>query len=732
MKIFPVIRFSNTCVPLIGLSLLVCTTFHAFAQDETVIDNNLSVSKMKARAKHAEETGDAYSALFYYQEVVKKDSLDFDNQMKLADLYRITRNYKEAEKTYSFIREKKPANYPFALYYKGLMQKMTGRYKEAKENLTLFSKESPNLGDKNFKLLLPKEIAGCDSAILYREFPENVNLTNAGPSINNPHTEFSPMFLDDQTMLFGSLREDSVKFYESHQEHYEKRPLRQVYKAEKINDEWEEQGEYDVFNDPAMDMGNFTYSPYTNRYYFSKCAKHSEHQVSCKIYYTEKTDGEWSKPVALPDPVNIPGYTSTQPAVVIDTTSSATVSGKDSTTTDKKTTPVKGQNPNKKQPVKKGSSPAASKTEYLYFVSDRPEGKGGLDIWYTYYIASKKTWAKPVNFGLANTSEMECTPFYHIPTQTLYFSSNGQVNAGGLDVFKMKKEGRRFFKPQNVSFPINSPQDELGFTLNTDGKKGFLVSNRPGGTPYFHETCCDDIFAFDLLPPKQFNCRLDLNVSKADTIPCEGKWLTLRTYDLKTKTETFDTLRLNKDCIIITPLDKNKRYSFKLDLPGYVKDSLMLETRDQASSDSISKTISLTPITKPVVPAVVVNEKPNEGKPFVLKDIQYETNQTTLNDDAKLALDSILIPFLNQHPTDKIQISSHTDDIGTHEYNMHLSKQRAANVLKYLHSQGIAHNRMQAEGYGETRPLVPNMNEDGTHNLINKSINRRTEFLIIK
>jgi OmpA-OmpF porin, OOP family len=726
MKIPPLVHFSvkhiiNVSVSLFFYLILISPSW---AQKETVIDNSISSSKMKARAKHALELGDPYTALFYYQEVVKKDSQDLDNTMQLADLYRITRNYKEAEKTYSYIRSSEPAKYPFSLYYKALMQKMTGQYQDAKENFILFQKESSNLADKNLKLQLPKEIAGCDSGIVYQEFPDNIVVKNAGKSVNQPHTEFSPLYVDEENMLFGSLRMDSLAYFDTHQEHYEKKPVRQVYKAKKVNGEWKEQGKYEAFNDPTMDMGNFSYSPNTNRYYFSKCAKDNQEQVSCKLYYIEKIKGKWSKPELLPDPINIEGYTSTQPTVMVDTTTSTPTLDSAAVQTQK--------TQNKKQPVKKGSNTnTSSKTEYLYFVSDRPEGKGGMDIWYTYYNSSKKTWAKPINFAVANTSETECTPFFHIPTQVLYFSSNGQVNAGGLDVFKMQKDGRKFLKPQNLSFPINSPQDELGFALNADGKRGFIVSNRPGGTPYFHETCCDDIFAFEIRPPKAFDCKLDLTVVKKDTTTCAGKWLKMHTYDLKTKKESFDTIKLS-DCTLEMPLDKNKRYAFTLDIPGYEKDSLVLETREMSSSDKISKNLVMKAIEPKKVEDIVVNEKPNEGEAFVLKDIQYESNKTELTEDAKAVLDSVLVPFLNLHPKDKILITSHTDDVGTHEYNIHLSKQRAHNVLKYLASKGISHQRMTAEGFGETKPIAPNLNQDGSPNMIGKSINRRTEFLIQK
>ena len=89
-----------------------------------------------------------------------------------------------------------------------------------------------------------------------------------------------------------------------------------------------------------------------------------------------------------------------------------------------------------------------------------------------------------------------------------------------------------------------------------------------------------------------------------------------------------------------------------------------------------------------------------------------------------------MIPFLKLHPTDKIIISSHTDDLGSNKYNMDLSQKRAIKVMEYLISKGIAANRIQAKGYGESKPITSNENPDGSANEIGRSINRRTEFLI--
>ena len=162
-----------------------------------------------------------------------------------------------------------------------------------------------------------------------------------------------------------------------------------------------------------------------------------------------------------------------------------------------------------------------------------------------------------------------------------------------------------------------------------------------------------------------------------------------------------------------------------------MNDTLFVETKDMCASPIIKKSLVLTPIDS-VKKEIQIIETPVEGTAFVLKDIQYETDQTDLNPAAQKAINDILIPFLLSHPDDKVIVSSHTDDAGSHKYNQVLSQHRAQKVMQYLISKGIAANRIQAKGYGETKPVTPNENPDGSANEIGRSINRRTEFLISK
>src|SRR6185437_12930024 len=245
-------------------------------------------------------------------------------------------------------------------------------------------------------------------------------------------------------------------------------------------------------------------------------------------------------------------------------------------------------------------------------------------------------------------------------------------------VFKMKREDKRFSKPENLGFPINSSCDDVGFTLNEKGDKGFIVSNRPGGTPFFHETCCDDIFEFEVLPVKPFVCNLDLNIIESDTIGCTpNQVLNIISFNSQTKEKAFEKATVN-DCIYKMPLKKHYVYKFYINREGYSIDTLTVETRDMCSTEIIERKLAMTKTKKDDI-ASIMAVKPTEGKAFVLKEIQYEVNQAELSDDSKMVLDSVLVPFLKQYPNDKLVINSHTDDQGSHKYNHKLSQLRADN-----------------------------------------------------
>src|SRR4030043_505633 len=125
-------------------------------------------------------------------------------------------------------------------------------------------------------------------------------------------------------------------------------------------------------------------------------------------------------------------------------------------------------------------------------ISTDVQGRGGLDIWYTVWNHNKNVYSKVRNLGTRiNTVGDEMTPFYDIPTHTMYFSSTGLPGMGGLDIFTAFGERRKWTNIRNAGYPLNSSYDDLYFTVSRSGEDGFFVSNRPGGSSFSDETCCD-------------------------------------------------------------------------------------------------------------------------------------------------------------------------------------------------------------------------------------------------
>ena len=680
--------------------LLLGNLYIGFSQTHEYPFQEHNPTKLKKLGDKALKFGDVYTALFYYEELVKVDSSNIEAHYKVAELHEATRNYTEAEINFNYIVTKAPKTHPDALYHLALMQKMQGKYDEAKLNFSNYY-ENLKSRDRDFKRQIQLEIAGCDTANYFNNFPSKGSVANLGNSVNHPHIEFSPLPLNENKLVFGTLREDTLHFYHINFEDKEPLPHRKLMLATKEGNTWIENGLFENFNDLEMEMGKITYSHNSKTYYLTKCISDIHHKTECHLYEAKNTKKGISEVTKLPEPVNIHGFSSTQPTVRFDT---------------------------------------LRKRDILYFVSDRPGGKGGKDIWYTYYDQRKKTWKKPNNLRLLNTPNSETTPYYDNQKDDLYFSSDGHATIGGFDVFKSEIRDGRYSTPINVGIPINSSADDLDFIfdINTD-KTGYLVSNRKGGHAYFHETCCDDIYSFSIEDIKPYKSELQIRIEDTS---CKEYTISFSSTDLKTNTTTNDSLSIT-DCNSIHKLNPHTNYSFICSRKGFFNDTLTLFTSNETIEEIIQKSFKLkpipapTPIVKDTTPTPVMTaevfEKLSESEaPIVLKDVQYEYNSTKLTPVSKAALKSGLVPYMLKHTEIKVVIASYTDSKGSEEYNKNLSQLRAQNVVDYLVEMGVNKNMLKAIGHGENNPIEPNEMPDGTDNPEGRKANRRTEFIINK
>lgn len=640
--------------------------------------------EIKGIAKNALRLGDTYTALFYYVEWATRKVDDASISYQVAELYRATRNYKEAENWYLKVKEIDPNGFVEGTFYLAQMQMSQGKYAEAKKNLEGFKRNAKDLKDPKYFKLTKSGIKSCDFAISHKDSSNTAVVEHLDNSINQPHVEFSPIIMDENTLVYGSLKEDGVNYYDVSLHDSLKIPLRKFYVAKKKDNEWKAEGELEgPFNEEGSQIGNGTLSANGSRFYFTRCKKNWMNKMICELFYSDLKNGEWQEEIRLNDLINMPNFTTTQPAI-----------GRES----------------------------KKNREIIYFVSDRPGGKGGLDIWYTEYDKRKDRYKPPKNAGAKiNSAGTEFTPFYDIPTHKLYYSSDGKTGFGGLDIYKADGEKSRWEPPINMGNEINSPADDLDFVLEDSNQGGFLVTNREGGSVLLNPTCCDDIYAFKFAE----YIEIDLKGLVMDSLEHLSDY-NLNIYinyglditvDNKELKERYLAQQLSIDeSRFSVQLEQGYSYTVEVTKEGYLNGSVDVSTVGITTSQTINEKINLSKIP---------------AEPMVLKGILYEFNSADLTANAKTTIDTTLYKILIDNPNIIVQIASHTDSKGTDSYNLSLSKKRAKSVVNYLLKLGIDKKRLTSQGFGESKPIAANQHADGSDNPEGRQLNRRTDFQIV-
>ncbi len=668
-----------------GLLMVLCLCTLQVALGQVAFQpDKLKPGQLKKYGKTALKGGDALTAIDCFTRYLKDKPDDIAVKYQLAEAYRLTRDYTSALPLYKEASEQAGDKYPLALLYYGLMQKATGDYPGALATLKKFRKDYDGGKDDPYKGQALFAYKGAEMAKYYIDtVPLNVDIKNVGTTINKVHMEFSPLYLNDSTLLFASLRIDSSQFYRF--DDSLNMPYRKFYTATKKGENWTFKGEYEgPFNTTTQHNGNGAFSLDGQRFYFSRCELNERKQTLCRIFESKLVDGVWQQPVALNEEINLSGYTQTQPTIGIESRLN--------------------------QPDR----------EVLYFVSNRPEGRGGLDIWYTMYNPKNDTYSKPYNAGSKINSKLDdITPFFDKVTRTLYYSTEGKPGLGGFDVFKAVGQRSKWAEPENIGYPLNTGADELYFANNANQKEGFFVSNRAGSVTIKNETCCDDIYAY------KFRETLDIilagKVTATDTndvtIVMKDATVSLIYVDPVSKIEIpIRTMQTDSVGNFEFVLENKKDYKIMVSQSGHFGDEISIAGKNYTVSTKLNQDFNLGMIP---------------SKPIVLENIYYEYNSAKLTPDAKNVLDTTLLPLMNRNPLLVIELGSHTDSVGTVGYNLTLSKNRAISVVEYLISKGIDKRRLVAKGYGETVFVAPNSNPDGTDNPEGRQRNRRTEFTVI-
>ncbi len=357
--------------------------------------------------------------------------------------------------------------------------------------------------------------------------------------------------------------------------------------------------------------------------------------------------------------------------------------------------------------------PALSPDEKtMYFASDMPGGFGKSDL-YKVKINDDGSFGTPENLGKTiNTEGRETYPFVTAQNE-LYFSSDAHPGLGGLDIFVTKiPEDGKFKKILNIGEEANSPKDDFAFIINTDTKRGFLSSNRDGGQGN------DDIYKF--LETKEIFCEQAIFgvITDAETnaiLP--NTKLTLMDEKFNKIKETVS----DKDGKYeFTELDCETKYYIRAELAGYNTKEVPAITGKEKGKTEVN--IELEKTEKPVKPGDDLADV------FKINLIYFDLDKWNIRPDAAVDLAKVL-DVLEQHPTMKIDIRSHTDSRQTHAYNEKLSDRRAKSTMAWLISKGISKDRLTAKGYGETQ--LVNKCADGVQcSEEEHQMNRRSQFII--
>jgi OmpA-OmpF porin, OOP family len=655
-------------------------------------DSTKIMKDLRDIAIRFDRKGDVYNAIENYSRYLSYKSNDIKLTYRLANLYFETRDYRNANRYFDLVIKMDERKYPLVYFHKGMVCMNLEDYDKAKESFTRFRKLYKRKKDKNnYRKLSTVYIASSEWAKNSTNMNGNITVTHPGADLNHKDIDFSPFPVDDETLIYGASYTDNLK---------QTSPMRQIYKAEKIDGKWTSAGLLPgEINDPEFNTGNAIISEDGKSLYFTRSQKSLHNGYISEIFISHYIDDKWQKPEKLPDPVNLENYTSTQPAL--------------------------GRNPR-------------SGNEILYFVSNRPGGKGGLDIWYSEFDRKINKYKDPVDLpGKINTVGNEISPFYDVSTQTLYFSSAGiKSGLGGYDIYKSKGSTGTWTEVVPLPKPINSSYDDFYYSIMKNNKEGFFSSNRPGSMTLENGGCCDDIYSFrindcvkvyswgtvrnsvdydfyDLLNSKyHLGLVYPENNSLIGDVPVE-----LYTSDVNGNDEILiSRTSTNNSGVYDFDLEQDKLYKVLVKNYGYLEKRVAANTYHTNCYDTI------------YLGTTLLNYLP---KITIQLNIYYEFNKYKLSDTARQTIDSMVMPLFDLFPTGIVEIGSHTDNVGTDEYNIILSQKRSESVVSYLISKGISPDRLVAKGYGMRKPIAPNVKNDGSDNPEGRHMNRRTEFKIV-
>jgi outer membrane protein OmpA-like peptidoglycan-associated protein/tetratricopeptide (TPR) repeat protein len=621
--------------------------------------SSASLTAQSNETKRADKHFNKYEfveAAIDYLKLVTDNKADTYVYSQLAECYYNVFNTVEAEKWYAKALE--TASDPEMVYNYSQMLKANGKYEESNAQLDAFASMRP----ADHRATAFRENPNYLPKIL--EKGKKFNVQNLG--INSEVSDFGGTIKNGKLYITSARNDrDSKKTYGWNEE-----PFLDIYTSN-INDEGEFQTPFIIENNinTKYHEGIVSFSPDGNTMYFSRESfyeKIYERDPSTKykisvlnLYKSVNQEGQWSEAEALS--LNGDNYSVKNPSV---------------------------------------SSDGAT----LYFASDKIGGYGNFDI-YSAPIDENGSVGEATNMGQKlNTEGQEMFPFIS-SNNTLYFSSNGHLGLGGLDVFFSKIVDGKVGPVRNIGIPINGNADDFAFSINEENEEGFVSSNRLVDG----ENMSDDIYAIKKLQPI---CDVLMSVTVRDSktgLILEGASISIQDIE----GNIFGTKMSNTEGVV--------EYIIECDIDTKIVGSKIdYESGFTLVSGTSDEEVVAELLITPIDEIILANK-------VILNPIYFDFDKSNITAQAAFELDN-LVQLMTKYKSIVISAESHTDSRGSSSYNLSLSERRALSTAQYVISKGIDASRITGTGKGET---IPSNDCGGSCNEEEHQLNRRSEFLIL-
>ena len=623
-----------------------------YAQSEKIysIENKKSIKYFEDAKSYYEARNDA-AALIEIEKALAKSPEFIEAHLLLADIHRAAGKFQEAIDEYKKVIALNPKFFPKTHFFLGEIQCAIGQYQEAKENLEIV--QGLRMLSPEMKAYTEKYLKDCNFAIHAMNNPVPFDPKNMGENINSRFNEYFPSITADGQTLLYTRDIDDKNALAGHQE--------DLFVSYKYKNEWTQA--YNVgrpvntpLNEGAPSIGVdgqlialvacqevYGTAPDGGPYY----GPNRRGYGSCDIFYSRLVGKTWTEPRNIGKEINTRHWES-QPSFSSDGRTMYFIRGL-------------------------YTQDRVRKDQDIYMAQLNDEGR----------------WNAPVKLSdKINTSGREESVYIHPDDQTLYFSSDGHVGMGGLDLFMCKRqEDGEWGEPMNLGYPINTHGNENSLLVSPDGQIAYFASDRVGGFGGL------DLYQFELYEaarPEKITY-VKGKVYDSSTKKPLGAFFEL--IDLQSEKLTVASQSNSGDGQFLVTLPSNKNYALNVAKEGYMFYSENFSLKELNSLAPYELDVPLQPI--------------EEGGITTLKNVFFDTDKYDLKPESKVELNK-LVEFLKKNPTVQIELAGHTDDVGDDKSNLTLSNNRAKSVKEYLVDNGVEAMRLTYKGYGESKPKVSN------------------------